>query len=595
MAASGTGVAVGPFTLSVVDGDVRDVRVSDVPVVQHVYAAVRGPEWDTAGVEPVLVRTGVAGGVLEHRVEAVHRLPAGTVDSRLDVRGGPGGRLEWNLRLRPRDDLLVNRAGLAVLLPDRSVAGRPYRGVLPSGAAVAGRLPFAVGPQRIADGVLHGLFPAVRTLAVELAGLTVELAIEGDEVEGAELELEDQRNWTETSFKAYTRSLRRPRPYRLAAGRTVRQRVTVEVREVGPAARSRRGRPDPVLRAPAVLRLRRPPVGAELPPGPLPGSDVVAALAAVGLDHLHVDARAEPDRVGAAAGLAAALGAGLELAVEDAGPPPPLPPGSAPLHRVLVSRDGAPPPAGLDERHGAAYGARVPLHAAAVADFAALNRTFEAHVPVRAAFGASPQVHLTDDRTVLESPRGLHAAVCSARHAGVRHVVAAPVTLRPRAATPGAQPAADDRLDGPLGAAWAAASLIWLTAAGAGAVTLLATHGPAGLVAVDAAGPRSRPVAAVVAALLAVPVGTPAAVVPEPGGGPVLAAVFAAAPARRWLVVNTSGAPRRATVAAGPARLHRLDPDGAWRSADGARTAAGELVVPLPPHGVALIDEKAAG
>jgi hypothetical protein len=71
--------------------------------------------------------------------------------------------------------------------------------------------------------------------------------------------------------------------------------------------------------------------------------------------------------------------------------------------------------------------------------------------------------------------------------------------------------------------------------------------------------------------------------------------VFAAAPARRWLVVNTSGAPRRATVAAGPARLHRLDPDGAWRSADGARTAAGELVVPLPPHGVALIDEKAAG
>lgn len=615
-----TDLTAGPFRLVLVDGDVRDVHVAGVAVLQHVYVGVRGPQWDTAAVETLVERTDVVDGVLEHRRDTVHRLAAGAVEARLAVRGGPEGRLVWDLRLRAREEVAVNRAGLAVLLPDRTAAGRPYRGVLPSGAAVTGRLPFAVGPQPIVDGVLHGLFPAVRAVAVELAELTVELTIDGDE-----LELEDQRNWTETSFKAYTRSLQRPMPYRLTPGHDVHQRITVQVRGAGqvrgaervrargpasspavlrpPAALSLRPPAALSLRTPAALPMRRPPIGAELTPGPPPDAAVAAVLATVGLDHLHVDARGEPgrvgadrvgaDRVGAAAELAAALGAGLELAVEDTAPPP-VP--DALLRRVLVSRDGGPPPAGLVERH--ADRPPVPYYAAAVADFAALNRTFAAHVPRRAAFGASPLRHLADDRTMMDGPRGLHAAVCSARHAGVRDVVVAPVTLAPRGAGPGALSAADDRLALPIGAAWAAASLIWLVAARAAAVTLLATHGPAGLVDTDtdtdtdaegtAGTPRLRPVAAVVAALCALPVGTPAAAVPERDGGPLLAAVFAPAPSRRrWLIVNTGATARRATLAAGPARAHLLDPTGAWRPVE---ETAGDPVVPLPPHGVALVE-----
>ena len=54
--------------------------------------------------------------------------------------------------------------------------------------------------------------------------------------EGEVFEMEDQRNWTDASFKTYCRPLALPRPYTLEAGDEVRQRITVTVRRVGAAA-----------------------------------------------------------------------------------------------------------------------------------------------------------------------------------------------------------------------------------------------------------------------------------------------------------------------------------------------------------------------
>ena len=41
--------------------------------------------------------------------------------------------------------------------------------------------------------------------------------------------MEDQRNWTDASFKTYCRPLAAPRPYRLVAGEPVRQSIAIEV------------------------------------------------------------------------------------------------------------------------------------------------------------------------------------------------------------------------------------------------------------------------------------------------------------------------------------------------------------------------------
>ena len=55
-------------------------------------------------------------------------------------------------------------------------------------------------------------------------GLAVTCRMEGDT-----FEMEDQRNWTDASYKTYVRPLALPWPYTLAAGERLRQRVALSV------------------------------------------------------------------------------------------------------------------------------------------------------------------------------------------------------------------------------------------------------------------------------------------------------------------------------------------------------------------------------
>ena len=55
-------------------------------------------------------------------------------------------------------------------------------------------------------------------------GLTVETRFEGDV-----FEMEDHRNWSDASFKTYSRPIGLPYPYKLTPGEPVIQSVTVTV------------------------------------------------------------------------------------------------------------------------------------------------------------------------------------------------------------------------------------------------------------------------------------------------------------------------------------------------------------------------------
>src|SRR6202790_3111519 len=58
-----------------------------------------------------------------------------------------------------------------------------------------------------------------------LPGLKVACRMEGDT-----FEMEDQRNWSDASFKTYVRPLALPWPYTLAKGTSFTQSVSVNVR-----------------------------------------------------------------------------------------------------------------------------------------------------------------------------------------------------------------------------------------------------------------------------------------------------------------------------------------------------------------------------
>ena len=214
-----------------------------------------------------------------------------------------------------------NRIGFCVLHP-ASVAGRPYRASTPGGP-VEGVLPGLIAPQSIVDGVEIPLFPACSSLDVDLDGVTVATAFEGDL-----FEMEDQRNWSDGSFKTYCTPIALGYPHQAQAGQVLRQRVDVSV-----AQRSAVAPPRPRVadgNAPIEVHMGTA-TGRAWPQFGL-GLDIASrgsverlptavqeSLRGAGLDHLRVDlhlADADwPSRLESASADASALDARLEVAL----------------------------------------------------------------------------------------------------------------------------------------------------------------------------------------------------------------------------------------------------------------------------------------
>ena len=104
-----------------------------------------------------------------------------------------------------------------------------------------GTLPREIGPQYFVGGLPAALFPAFDLLEVEVAdGVWVSF-----EFAGALFEVEDQRNWSDASFKTYSAPLAPSFPHTAQAGQQIRQiRAHHDRRRAGQPARGPRDAAD---------------------------------------------------------------------------------------------------------------------------------------------------------------------------------------------------------------------------------------------------------------------------------------------------------------------------------------------------------------
>ena len=107
-----------------------------------------------------------------------------------------------------------NRIGLVVLHPT-SEAGRDVSVVSPDGNVTAGAFPTDIRPDLV--------FTDISSLEWADAGTAFDLGFSGDI-----FETEDQRNWSDGSFKTYSTPSALPIPVDVAAGDTVTQSVSIE-------------------------------------------------------------------------------------------------------------------------------------------------------------------------------------------------------------------------------------------------------------------------------------------------------------------------------------------------------------------------------
>ena len=469
----------GPLQMIFSGDDLRHIRAGDRTILQRIYVGVRDQNWETVPgkIEDLVMEQ--RADAFEIAYDSIHRL--GDLDFRwhATITGSPAGRLSFALDGKAHSTFLRNRIGFCLHHPLLECAGMPCTVETADGAVERTGFPEFVSP--------HQVFVNVRAMACEVApGLRAEIRFSGDI-----FETEDHRNWTDANFKTYSTPLALPFPVEVKAGSEIHQRIEVAVH--GSVEQPEPARQEVVdVRVAGSAGTKLPAIGLCAASDGRPLSEAeIASLRRLRLNHIRADLILGSDPRAAlekAAAEARAIGARLEAAITLPGNTGPLRGWSPLVERWLIyHQDEKATGASAAKSVRAAVGPDACVAIGTNAYFAELNRNRPSGDGWDAAcFSVNPQVHASDDESVMQNAAGqFHAVRAARRFLGGRAVVVSPVTLRPRfnpdatAATEPARP--DPRQRQPLCAAWTVASLKSLAEAGAASVTYYETRGARGV------------------------------------------------------------------------------------------------------------------
>ncbi|WP_118185178.1 hypothetical protein [Paraburkholderia phosphatilytica] len=211
-------LTAGPWSALLIDGALHEIRYRGIEVIRMVAFLVRDKDWGTCRPSLAGIEVDEGGDAFRIAYRARCENPDGHVLSyAIAIDCAAGGALSLHADVTTHSDFLTARCGFCVLHPIDGVAGAPARVEHGDGTLDHAAFPTLIDPWQP--------FKDIRTIEHDLRdGLTVRCAFTGDV-----FEMEDQRNWSDASFKTYSRPLEWPWPYVLEAGATCVQSVTLTV------------------------------------------------------------------------------------------------------------------------------------------------------------------------------------------------------------------------------------------------------------------------------------------------------------------------------------------------------------------------------
>lgn len=503
----------GPLSADLIEGDLREIRIGNVILLRRIYMAVRDRNWGT--VEPHFTDMTIDENEDGFRVSFYAAHHEGEIDFIWNgtISGSADGELVFCMDGLARASFWRNRIGFCVLHP-AELAG--------CSAVVQhtdGSREKAVFPQFITPSQPLRPFAEMRALNyTALPGVQVEVRYEGDE-----FEMEDQRNWTDASFKTYCTPLRLPYPVQIEKDTRIRQAVSLSLQKNAPTPYffTTDETQEVGVEVDLDSRVSLPAIGLGTSSAdqPLSGAEI-QRLRLLKLAHLRVDLDfSDPDWIANLESrsrqaedldlrfeVALAPSEADRLALEEAGrilqrlqsrvtawmvyPQREIFAGGSPIKEAV----------GICRAILSPLFPGVPLFAGTNWDLIFLLRSMPPLEDVDGVcFSISPQVHAFDNDSLVETLLAQQIAVESARRfAGGLPVVVSPVTLKPRrnvyASSPVPQtppdqlPASvDPRQLSLFAAGWTVGSLAALTKAGVRQATYYETTGWRGVMATQEA------------------------------------------------------------------------------------------------------------
>ncbi len=579
----------------------RYLRVGGHEVLRGINAPIRDQYWATIAPEVSNLKVDDEGD--HFRVTFDVRCVQADIDFRWKglITGTEDGVVEFTFEGEALSAFKRNRIGFCVL-HGPSAAGQPWVIETTDGKRSEGQFPEFISPHQPAKNlraITHEVAPGIRARV---------------DFEGEIFEMEDQRNWTDASFKTYCTPLEIPYPVQLAKGTTISQKIRVslegDLKEI----------PSATVGGPLLTLSEReyplPLLGLQLS-GEIDGLRVtqIERLKALNLDHLRVDLALSdpsfPSELRRATGQAEVLAVSLQIGLNL---------GDSPDFKTLLGEvKRLQPPVtywlvtGGDPAHFKT--ARTKLKAVAGmskigvtrnTNFVDLNRARPDGQAIEAVgFAINPQIHAFDNSSMVET-LAIHADVVNSTREFVGDLPLAigPVTLSPQWINgedpPGGPPPGpfptyvDIRQGTDFAAAWTLGSIKYLAESRAHSATFYETVGWNGVM--DADDVSARPVGYPSQPGKLFPVYHLLKNIGEFDGGtvqridssdPLAAEAIALRKGGmlRVLVASLIGKPQTVTLRglSKPVPVQQL-------LEEGETEAMPEIPISLPPHGIARID-----
>lgn len=510
-------VHAGPFT-ALFDPQLaflRHVRLGKTEVIRGIYAAIRDQDWNS--IPFVINDFRLKSSPQDFVISFLAKCSQGKInfDWRGEITGTKEGIIRYRFNGQSKSSFFKNRIGLCVLHPIKECAGLRCSVEHTDGSVTQGRFPNQISPHQPFQDIKSITHPVTSDLKATVT------------FEGEVFEMEDQRNWTDASFKTYSTPLTLPYPVEISTGSHFEHLVTLGLHHSKSQSiadfitdEAVTGTADNSVVVCAMWSQSRviPPIGFSMvtfsiaTENTLPSSDVVQKLKAISPSHLRVDLHLFTDlwkkELQCALELAIQIGAKLEIAVHscdatNAASESDLRQCLEKLenHRDRITRwlvfaadvqTTSPPLSAAIQQMLADFDATIPIVIGTDAYFAELNRQRPSVEPGNAVcYSINPQVHAFDNLSLCETLGAQRATVDSAQAIFAGPVVISPITLRPRS-NPNAtllsagqnlpEPETDERQVTGFAAAWTVGVLAQLaTHQGVESLTLYEAFGPRGL------------------------------------------------------------------------------------------------------------------
>jgi hypothetical protein len=207
----------GPFTAEFEAGNLRHIHYHGREMIRAVSFIVRDKNWGTYAPQIGQLDFQETPDSFQVSYDAtVGGEEQGFCYSAV-IAGKSNGSLSFSAHGVATSDLLTNRTGFVVLHPIEGVAGAACTVEHVNGEIEETEFPLLIDPvQPMTElrAITHEFLP----------GLKVTCRMEGDT-----FEMEDQRNWTDASYKTYVRPLALPWPYVIGKGDAIDQTITLTV------------------------------------------------------------------------------------------------------------------------------------------------------------------------------------------------------------------------------------------------------------------------------------------------------------------------------------------------------------------------------